>query len=266
MKSGVAVCVLAALFVVGLAPAAEKKNMPSSAAALSAFAEDEKGKTGALEGIVYLNVKDEKDVPKPDVVSSKDHNDAKVCGVEQTLQTFIIKKNEAAKDAKKFTIKNVAVVLDIGVKGRRHDPKTTYEVDQKQCVYTPHVLIVARNSKVDLKNSDDVLHNIKITTKDGVTNLNVPAHSSQEFRPKKEEVIRLSCDVHSWMSGYIIVVRNPNYAFVSGEDGRYKIADIPEGKYKVSFWHEVLGEVTKEVEIKAGQTTTLDIGLDLPKK
>ena len=68
---------------------------------------------------------------------------------------------------------------------------------------------------------------------------------------EKPEIIRVQCDVHGWMSAWIVVGEHPHYA-VSDESGAFKLDNVPSGKHKVEVWHESLGKVTQEVEVKAG--------------
>ena len=70
---------------------------------------------------------------------------------------------------------------------------------------------------------------------------------------EKPEVVKITCDVHSWMLGWVAVVPSPFFG-VTDTNGVAKISDVPPGKHKVEVWHETLGKQEKEVEVKAGQT------------
>ena len=67
------------------------------------------------------------------------------------------------------------------------------------------------------------------------------------------EFIKVPCDVHSWMLGWIAVLPNPFFG-VTGANGAARIENVPPGKYTLDVWHETLGKQTKDVEVKAGQT------------
>ena len=71
------------------------------------------------------------------------------------------------------------------------------------------------------------------------------------------------CDAHDWMRGWIWILDNP-YGVVSGENGTYTIDDIPPGTYKLTAWHEVLGEQAEvEVTVTAGGTTEVNFEFSL---
>ena len=74
---------------------------------------------------------------------------------------------------------------------------------------------------------------------------------------KAAELLRITCDNHTWMTAYVGIMENPYYA-VSGADGSFTIANVPVGKQSVKAWHEVMGMQTQMVDVQAGKTTTVD--------
>src|SRR5437899_11344041 len=78
------------------------------------------------------------------------------------------------------------------------------------------------------------------------------------FRPKDEEImLRLKCDIHSWMTAYVGVVSHP-YFTVSSEGGVFQIDKVPVGTYTIQAWHERYGVLTQKVRVSAGATVTAD--------
>jgi hypothetical protein len=78
-------------------------------------------------------------------------------------------------------------------------------------------------------------------------------------------MMRLTCDVHSWMHGYIGVVAHPYFA-VSGGDGAFTIANVPAGRHTIRMWHERFGEMTRTVTVTGGRVTNLDANYDAAAK
>jgi hypothetical protein len=133
-------------------------------------------------------------------------------------------------------------------------PAAKAVLDQKGCEFHPDVLVM-KPGDLDILNSDGVLHNIHSFSK-----LNAPFNKSQPKFKKvlseeiaKPEIIRVQCDVHSWMHGWLFVTDNP--AADTDTSGRFKLEGIPAGKHKIQVWHPVLGTQTKEVVVKPGQAT-----------
>jgi len=81
-----------------------------------------------------------------------------------------------------------------------------------------------------------------------------------------EDFLTIRCDIHTWMISYVTVVDNPYFA-VSGKDGKYKIANVPPGKYTVEAVHRKANRktpVTKEIEVKP-DGAVLDFTIEVPK-
>jgi plastocyanin len=147
----------------------------------------------------------------------------------------------------------------VTVKGAPSQPGVTQVViDQHKCQYHPHVQAAAAGSALQIINSDPLLHNIhgylgQITT----FNVAMPI-KDQKVNKKldKPGLVRVKCDVHSWMGAFIVVVDGP--AAVSGANGAFEIKDVPAGTYTVTAWHEKLGEKTAQVTVPASGTAAVD--------
>jgi len=125
-------------------------------------------------------------------------------------------------------------------------------MDQVGCAYTPHVLGVRTGQKVLIKNSDPTLHNVRgIARSNKPFNFGQPEGSAPRERilDKAEMEIRLKCDIHSWMTGYVFSMEHPFFA-VSDETGAFNIGGLPAGDYTLAVWHESFG--TQEVPVTVG--------------
>jgi plastocyanin len=139
-------------------------------------------------------------------------------------------------------------------------PSTPVVIDQQGCVYHPRIQGARVGQTLEVKNSDQTLHNIhSMTRKNNSFNTGQPqAGMVFKFPLKTEEVmLHVKCDVHSWMVGYIGVLTHPYFA-VSDGTGAFTIANVPAGKQTVQVWHERYGPLTQTVDVKAGATTTAD--------
>jgi len=124
-------------------------------------------------------------------------------------------------------------------------------IDQKGCVYVPHVLGVMVGQKLDILNSDGTLHNIHALPKvNKEFNKAMPRSKKQmtvQF-DKSEAPFKVKCDVHPWMGAFIAVFDHPYFA-VTGDDGSYVISDLEPGDYVIEAWHEKLGSQTANVTV-----------------
>jgi plastocyanin len=133
------------------------------------------------------------------------------------------------------------------------------EVDQKACVFMPRVVVVPAGGTVDFLNSDRLLHNVHAVPK-----LNTPFNRTQ---PKsrtvpvtfaKPEIVHVTCELHSWMTAWVVVAAHPYYA-VTGADGQFAFDNLPPGPYKLQVWHERLGTVPASVTVGNQQPARINV-------
>lgn len=67
-------------------------------------------------------------------------------------------------------------------------------------------------------------------------------------RVKSSGLMRLACDAHPFMQGFVMVI---DHDFVATTDapGWFSIAGVPPGKQEISLWLETLGALTKHVTV-----------------
>jgi len=134
------------------------------------------------------------------------------------------------------------------------------EMDQNGCVFVPRVAVVPVGGTVDFLNSDRLLHNLHSLSKDNPSfNRTQPRGRTIPITFTKPELVTITCDLHSWMKSWVVVAEHPYYA-VTDAAGAFRIAAVPPGKYRLRMWHEVLGDVSREVEVgPQGAAATFDI-------
>ena len=207
---------------------------------------------GTVSGRITL------DGPPPSPKMLTVDEDVEVCGDERPSEELVVSKSGG--------IKNAVLSIEDVQSGKEWDLPVEFTYDQKKCRFVPHVMLVKPKAKGVVLNSDPVGHNFHTVSK-GIYNINkkMKADSKlvvQENKIRRPGTIRAKCDIHSWMQGWWIVAKTP-YTVVSDEDGSYSITDIPPGTYNLKIWHEKLGVTEQSVVIKAGETTEMDVVLNL---
>ena len=129
-------------------------------------------------------------------------------------------------------------------------------MDQKQCDFTPRVVVARPGEEVSILNSDGILHNVHTRSEKNVeVNKAQPGFvKKMPLSFKRAELVRLKCDVHGWMSGYIMVTDSAHVA-VTDDGGSFSLKDVPSGTHELSVWHEKLGQLTQQVTVTDGQET-----------
>jgi hypothetical protein len=185
----------------------------------------------------------------------KVNKDTAKCGTEAVVEKVVVGGNKGLANA---------VVSVAGAKGAATAKAGKPAIDQHGCKFVPHVMAMTPG-ELDIKNSDDILHNIHTYSQaNPAINKAQPKFKkvmTEKF--EKPEIIKITCDVHSWMLGWIAVMPHPFFGVTDG-NGATKIENVPAGKQTLEVWHETLGKMTKEVDVKAGQTTK--VSLEMTKK
>lgn len=136
-------------------------------------------------------------------------------------------------------VENAVVYLKDITQGKAMNlPEVRVSLNQKNCRYEPHILLVGINTEMKMKNSDPILHNIHMVGA-AAYNLPFPLKDMDVKRPmRKAGVVDLKCDAgHVWMNAETLVVTHPYYA-VTNERGEFKLTDVPPGEYEIVAWHE----------------------------
>ncbi|HZE98934.1 MAG TPA: hypothetical protein VE981_18135 [Planctomycetota bacterium] len=144
-----------------------------------------------------------------------------------------------------------AVVWLEGAAPAKMDAKTL-DVRQEGIEFRPRILAVPLGSTVKFPNGDDVFHNVFSYSKAERFDLGkYPKGESKSVEFKTKGLIDVRCEVHDHMRCYIHIFDHPYYA-IAGEDGSYRIPNVPPGKYTLVAWKEFFDPVRQEIEVKAG--------------
>lgn len=156
------------------------------------------------------------------------------------------------------SLANVFVKLD-GSFPQTPVPAEPVTLDQRGCIYAPRMIGMRVGQTLQIRNSDELLHNVHgLSAKANGFNVSEPkAGVVQQFTMKDEEIFRVKCDVHSWMTAWVGIVNHPYFA-VSGADGTFTIGNVPAGTYKIQAWHERYGPVTQMIQVRSGATATVE--------
>jgi plastocyanin len=180
--------------------------------------------------------------------------DQYVCGTAQVAGDLIV---SAARE-----IRNVVVWLENPPPGAPSaPPPAATPMDQKECVFIPRIVVVPPGGTVEFLNSDRLLHNLHSVSRENASfNRTQPKGRTIPISFGKPEIVRIDCDLHSWMRGWVVVASHPFYALTDAQ-GRFKLDNVPAGQYTVRVWHERLGESSRPVTVPATGPAPLTIEL-----
>ena len=194
-------------------------------------------------------------VPAP--LKFKISKDNDVCGDGNREVDYVRVNNGALAD--------VVVYLDKVKQGKAFNAEEKdASIVQKGCEFQPFIQIMHNENNAAIVNEDSVLHNIHTyeiigKAKKTVMNISQPDKGTinKKVKLKRGVAMKVECDAHDFMHGFVFVAKNPYYARVA-DDGGYTIDNIPAGKYKVMAFHGSLGTQKGKVTVAAGANQTVD--------
>jgi len=216
-----------------------------------------KGRSGTLVGVVKLTG----DAPEMPLINNGSDT---ICAQKKLrAETILVGANN--------TLTNALVRVKPGTVPA-WTPETPIVVKQDACMYRPRIQGAVAGQDLIVYNRDETAHNVhvraaKIGDRQGAEalwNRQQPKVSSGlppiREKVKDHPVMRLKCDQHGWMSGYLVVSDNP-FSTTSGDDGSFEL-DVPTGELTVEAWHEFYGLKEATVTIEEGKTARVEFTFD----
>ncbi len=180
---------------------------------------------------------------------------------ERTLNRYEMHTHSMEEVVPPYTLSEKAVVYieSAPAGGAPRDTGRAHpKLNQQQMLFRPLVLPVLEGTTVDFPNNDDLFHNVFSYSQAKEFDLGrYPRGHVRSVRFDKPGVVKVYCDIHSYMYATILVLENPFFA-VPDEDGNYSIDNIPAGTYKLSLWYGRKKVATKSVVVNGGKSTTVN--------
>ena len=158
------------------------------------------------------------------------------------------------------SLRNVIVYVSQGLGDAKFDPpQEAAVIEQKGCLYRPHVVTVRANQELKVLNSDNTTHNIHPMPNNNreLNQSQAPGMPFSMTFAREEIAIPVKCNIHPWMRSYIAVFKHPYFA-VTDKDGNFEIPTLPQGSYTITAWHEKLGTTFQKVTVGESETKTVD--------
>ena len=167
------------------------------------------------------------------------------------------------KDGKRAQDTDEAVVWVEGPKVRMRTTGSTVTMQSK--AFVPRVAVVIVGDKVEFPNQDSIFHNVFSVSGENRFDLELYKKPKSAFKVFEHPgVVRIYCNIHPQMSGFVLVRDNPFWARVSA-DGSFRVADVPAGTWVVKAWHERSGESAQSVVVPQAGAVEASFSLDASK-
>lgn len=147
-------------------------------------------------------------------------------------------------------LKNALVYLDGNFARGEASGQSEIIMDQRDCHYDPHVVLLHPSQALKIQNSDPLDHDVRAFEESKMLfRFEIPYEGkavSQRF--EKPGIYLLRCGLHPWMHAYVIQAAHEFYALTEST-GRFSFSDVPKGNYHLKIWHEVFGDQEISLEV-----------------
>lgn len=145
-------------------------------------------------------------------------------------------------------------------------PRNPVVITQLKEEFAPYVTVVPVGARVHFPNGDKVQHHVFSLSKTKSFDLGLYHGEPKELVTFDQPgVVSLGCNIHDWMSAYVVVLATPHFA-KSDTTGLAPIADLPPGRYRLEVWHPRIKQtVTRELALETSsiaQVISVTLGVD----
>jgi hypothetical protein len=156
---------------------------------------------------------------------------------------------------------NTFVWVKSGLEGKKFEtPSGSVALNQKGCIYNPHVVALQTRQKLAVSNSDPTTHNVHPlprVNREWNKSQTANAPAIERSFSRQEIMMPVKCNIHPWMRSYINVVGHPFFA-VTGTDGSFELKGLPPGTYTIEAVHERFKSQEISVTIGASESKKID--------
>lgn len=132
-------------------------------------------------------------------------------------------------------------------------------MDQSGYEFLPGFLLAQTGQVVHFRNSEDVLHNIRVSESSqqkSILNVATVPFGSYEHKFTEPGLYNVGCDIHPTMRASILVTATP-YTATTAEDGSFTMTNVRPGRYNLTVYAGA-APVVRSVEVKSART---DLGV-----
>jgi len=137
-------------------------------------------------------------------------------------------------------------------------------VNQQDHTFVPHLTAVRAGQTVTFTNSDPANHNVRASSPAHENEFNVFTGSEGSYQHRfvadaKQRPVRLTCDIHPWMSAWVFVFDHPHFA-VTDQEGKFRISPAPPGRHRLVIEQpDVRYRREQMVTVKPGDKTVVAV-------
>lgn len=131
--------------------------------------------------------------------------------------------------------------------------------------FVPRVLTIPRGSRVRFPNEDVILHNVfSVSGRNSFDMGLYKKGAGKEHRFDEAGLVRVFCNVHHSMVGYVWVLDTP-FVAVPDANGEFVLTGIPKGPGRLTVWHEQAEPRTVDVQVPRAEPLAAGLEIVRPR-
>lgn len=137
------------------------------------------------------------------------------------------------------------------------------KIDQYQKSFAPYVSVSQTQGQVNFANQDDITHHIYSADNKNKFSFKIRAgETNTTTKFDHSSAIAMGCNIHDWMSGYLLVVNTPYFAKTNNQ-GQVVFENIEQGKYQLVIWHPQMQAPANKISMEKNITETSHYNITL---
>ncbi len=138
-------------------------------------------------------------------------------------------------------------------------------INQQNKAFQPQISVIKKGSDIQFINNDDITHQIYSPIGDNKFSFKIRSGERHQQQLSALGEVTMGCNIHDWMSGYLLVVDTPYYN-ITNETGIVNFDITHQGKYELILWHPLFKNKTHSISSIKNITQDTKIELTVKNK
>lgn len=181
-----------------------------------------------------------------------------------SFPSFAVTVNINLLNMQQLPVSNVAIYLTPTDSSLPLGKNThAININQQNRAFIPHINIMQKGNSINFNNKDNITHHIYSPVGENKFAFKIRAGDTYvESNLTATGEVTMGCNIHDWMSGYLLIVDTPYYA-ITNEVGVVSFELLHEGEYTVTLWHPLLEEKERKISHTKNITDNINITLNI---
>lgn len=142
-------------------------------------------------------------------------------------------------------LSDIVVYIESETALNRPARKDKIEIGQINKAFTPYITIIQKNQPVIFNNHDDITHQIFSASRSQHFAFKIRSgEENSTIQFDKAGKISMGCNIHDWMSGYLLVLETPLFTKTNAVGLAHFEVEF-NTEFAVNIWHPQMNEIAE---------------------